>query len=382
MIAATDNKHSRFCAELPKELDPKPYIRWLAKADGRAVRAALACEAPGARELAVLLSPAADSFAENIARRARDLTRRYFGRTISLYAPLYLSDYCSGGCLYCGFAADRHVARRRLNRSEAEQEMNALHKLGIDEILLLTGERVKQAGFAYLNDNVRLASTRFNSVTIEAFAMNESEYAALVGAGCTGMTLYQETYDTAVYEVMHRFGPKRDFAGRLAAPGRALAAGIRYIGLGALLGLAEPVADAIALFLHATMLRKRYWRAGISISFPRIQPQTGNFAPPHPVSERLLARMIWAFRICLPDAHLALSTRERPGFRDGMAGVGISKMSVASRTTVGGYHADASSKDGQFHVQDTRDVAAFCRSLRRLGLEPVFKNWEQVYRSA
>ena len=347
----------------------------------RAVRAALADEAPGARELAVLLSPAAEPYAESLARQAQALTRRHFGNTVSLYAPLYLSDFCPGGCVYCGFAADRPVPRRRLNRRAAEREMQALHTAGLDEILLLTGERTPQADFHYLLNHVRLAARRFSAVTVEAFGMAESEYAQLAKAGCTGVTLYQETYNPVVYARMHRAGPKRDFAARLAAPSRALAAGIRTVGLGALLGLADPVSDALALYLHAVALRKAYWHAGLSISFPRIQPQTGGFAPPHPLSDRFLARLIWAFRICLPDVHLVLSTRESPRFRDGMAGVGISKMSVASRTTVGGYHAGGAARDGQFQVQDTRGVAAFCRALRRRGLEPVFKNWESVYRN-
>ncbi len=364
------------------QLNAEPWLRFAVNADARAVKAALSCGDPGARELAALLSPAAEPFVELLARRARALTRRHFGNTITLYAPLYLSDFCPGGCVYCGFAADRRIARTRLDKTDAAREMRAMRKLGIDEILLLTGERSPHAGFNYLREHVRLASRFFSSVTVESFAMTKSEYAQLAKAGCTGITLYQETYEPCVYAKMHKAGPKRNFAARLDAPARALAGGIRTVGLGALLGLCDPVADAISLYLHAVALQKMYWRAGVSISFPRIRPQTGGFVPPRTIADKFLAQMIWAFRICLPDAHLALSTRESPKFRDGMAGVGISKMSVASRTTVGGYLDEAPRRNGQFEVQDTRGVAAFCRALRRRGLEPVFKNWEPAYRTA
>jgi 2-iminoacetate synthase len=150
---------------------------------------------------------------------------------------------------------------------------------------------------------------------------------------------------------------------------------------GVLLGVSEPLFDAMALFRHALHLRRGFWQSGITISFPRVCPQAGGFVPPWPVDEAFLAQMIFAFRICLPDVPLVLSTRESPHFRDGMAGLGISKMSVASRTTVGGYGKTALSQEGQFRVNDDRDVDAFCAAVRAKGLEPVFKNWDAVYRS-
>ena len=209
--------------------------------------------------------------------------------------------------------------------------------------------------------------------------MTESEYASLAQAGCTGLTLYQETYDPALYERVHRWGPKRDYAARLDAPARALAGGLRRVGLGVLLGLGDPARDALCLYQHAQHLRKEFWRAGVAVSFPRIRPQSGGFEPEYPVSERRLAQIIFAFRICLPDVPLALSTRECAAFRDGMAGVGINKMSVASRTTVGGYAGEAA-EESQFEVSDNRSVEAFCAMLAEKELEPVFKNWDRAYR--
>lgn len=365
---------------LPDWLDPLLLVETARGAGAAAVRRALAAEDHSAAEFATLLSPAAGACLEAMAQRAQFLTQRHFGRTISLYVPLYLSDHCSSGCAYCGFAADRRRPRRRLERDEIIAEMDALQGMGFEEILLLTGERTPQADFDYLHLAVTLAAERFHLVTIEAFPMTQAEYQKLAHAGCTGITLYQETYHPEIYRQMHRWGPKRDYAVRLETPELALAGGIRTAGLGVLLGLADPVCDAICLYRHLEHLRRKFWRAGFSISFPRLRPEPGGFTPPCPVNDRFLAQLICAFRVCLPDVPLVLSTRESATFRDGMAGVGISKMSVASRTTVGGYHAESAPADGQFMVCDDRDVNAFCGALISKGLAPVFKNWDAVFR--
>jgi len=159
-------------------------------------------------------------------------------------------------------------------------------------------------------------------------------------------------------------------------------AGIRTVGLGVLLGLSDPTFDAVCLLRHAAHLRRIHWKSGITLSFPRLRPQAGNFVPPFPVDEAWLARLVFAFRIVLPEVPLLLSTRERPDFRDGMAGLGISKMSAGSRTSVGGYGEAEPATDGQFQVGDRRGVPEFCSMLRNRGLDPVFKNWDSVFRDA
>ena len=362
--------------KLPDWLDPIP---WAAKSGGaseRDVLAALGSEAPGLAGLAALLSPAADRHIERIARRALDITRRHFGRTISLYIPLYLSNYCSSGCAYCGYAADRKYPRRRLDPEMMASEMEALRRMGFEEILLLTGERTPQADYNYVRQAVAMAAEKFQMVTVETFPMSVGEYKGLTEAGCEGITIYQETYDPAAYARVHRWGPKRDFMHRLETPARALEAGMRFAGLGALLGLSDPVAEAIALFRHVERLRRKYWQAGFSISFPRIRPQAGGFKPSHAVGDLFLAKMIFALRICLPEVHLVLSTRESPEFRDGVAGIGITKMSIASRTTVGGYRRRQQAETGQFDVADRRGLESFQAALRGKGLQAVFKNWD------
>jgi 2-iminoacetate synthase len=210
--------------------------------------------------------------------------------------------------------------------------------------------------------------------------MAEEEYRLLAQAGCTGVTLYQETYDPEAYKKMHRWGPKRHYAARLDAPERALRGGMRAIGIGALLGLADPRFDMLALYRHARHLLKTYWQASVSLSFPRIQSQLGGFEPPFPVDHRMLSQFIFAMRIVLPEIPLVLSTREPAFIRDGLAGMGISKMSVASKTTVGGYSDESAPSTEQFHINDGRDIPTFCAMLRDKNLEPVFKNWDATYR--
>jgi len=366
---------------LPFAPDAQPWLDRAMTADGSDVRRAIASERPATRELAVLMSPAAEPCLEAMARRALQLTRRHFGRTISLYVPLYLSNYCAGGCLYCGFSSDRPQPRRRLERPEVREEIEALRAKGFQDVLLLTGERTPQADFDYLRDCVALAAAEIHNVTVESFAMTAGEYRSLADSGCTGITLYQETYDPELYAELHRWGEKRDYRFRFDAPERALSAGLRTVGMGILLGLREPRADLICLFQHVRYIMKRCWRGGVSVSFPRICPHLGQFSPAHEVSDKFLLQAILAFRICLPEVHLVLSTRENQAFRDGIAGIGISRMSVSSRTTVGGYH-HGSDTGGQFDVSDTRDVDTFCRMLRNKGLEPVFKNWDAVFQDS
>jgi 2-iminoacetate synthase len=365
---------------MPEWLDPSPWLARVQAATLADVRRVLDADSCDEADMAVLLSPAASGMIEDLAARALGITRRHFGRTVSIYVPLYLSNYCPGGCAYCGFAADRAHRRRRLSPSEIEQELAALKAMGFEDVLVLTGERCPEADFGYLREGVSAAAAKMHEVAVESFAMSQDEYRSLADVGCLGVTIYQETYDVSRYAAFHRWGPKRDYTYRLEAPARALSAGFRMAGIGVLLGLADPVFDALALYRHARQLRREFWRGGVQVSFPRLCHEHGRFVPEHPVSDRMLAQLIFAFRICLPDVPLVLSTRESPAFRDGMAGIGISRMSVASRTTVGGYADGTASTEGQFEVSDDRDVAAFCKALRAKGLEPVFKHGDAVYR--
>ncbi|MEI6891984.1 MAG: 2-iminoacetate synthase ThiH [Pontiella sp.] len=366
--------------ELPNWLDPSRWLPMTGSENKDAIRAAILSEHPTERELALMLSPAAGEFLELMAQRAQAITRRHFGRTIALYTPLYLSNFCNGGCLYCGIAGDRRAKRAVLNQSQLRHEMEAIQAMKFEELVLLTGERMPEADVPYLNECISIVSEYIHNVTIEVFPMKESEYRNLATAGCTGVSLYQETYDQVVYEKMHRWGDKRDFFNRIDAADRALRGGFRTIGIGALLGLSDPRFDMLCVYRHAKYLLKNYWKAGVSISFPRINPQLGGFQADHPVDEKMLAQYIFAMRIGLPEIPLVLSTREPQRVRDGLAGVGISKMSIASKTTVGGYSDDSEESTEQFSISDERSIPAFCEMLRGKKLEPIFKNWDATYR--
>lgn len=366
----------------PDWLSPEPWLEYVKHATCSDVERALHTASPSEFEFAALISPAADPHLEAMAQRAKRTTERHFGKTISLYAPLYLSNYCTGGCAYCGFAADRHEPRRRLSAREIKRELDALHEMGIRDLLLLTGERTPQADVDYIADVVELAAKQFPSVSVECFAMTQEEYKQLVNRGCVGVTLYQESYDPDIYRQNHRWGAKADYLARLDAPERALSAGMRKLGIGALLGLANPDYEAVSIYQHARHLQKRYWRSGVSISFPRICHEAGDFQAKHPVGDVWLLKLILAFRITLPDVPLVLSTRESKRFRDGIAGLGINRMSVASRTTVGGYSCETRNDQmsEQFSIDDDRGVEEFCKMLAEKNLEPVFKNWDASFR--
>ena len=277
----------------PEWLEPGA---WLERAHGAApadVESALAARDPGLGEFAALISPAADACLEPMAQKAQALTRAHFGRTIGLYVPLYLSNYCPSGCAYCGFAADRSQPRHRLAPEELAAEVRALKAGGFEDVLLLTGERCSEADFAYLRGCVAEAARHFHNVTVESFAMTQEEYRQLAEAGCTGITLYQETYDPELYGRLHRWGAKQDYAFRLEAPARALEAGLRTAGLGALLGLGDPFYDMLGLYRHAEHLRRGCWRAGVALSFPRLRPQRGDYRPACVVDDRTLARIVF-----------------------------------------------------------------------------------------
>ena len=154
-------------AVAPVWLNPKPWLKACKLAERKDVAAALSSASPGIREFVSLVSPAAQNCLEQMARRAQILTRKHFGRTISLYVPLYLSNYCSGGCIYCGFASDRKQPRRRLEQAELKSEINALKKKGFEDVLLLTREKTPKADYDYLLNCVKIAAQVFHNVTVE-----------------------------------------------------------------------------------------------------------------------------------------------------------------------------------------------------------------------
>jgi 2-iminoacetate synthase len=358
------------------------------KATGADVAAALARKWKSLEDFSVLTSPAASEALclEEMARQAHDLTLQHFGRNIRLFAPLYLSNECINQCRYCGFARRNTIARVTLSMEEVTAEARCLRKEGFRHILLVAGEHPRFVSGSYLRDCVAMLHSEWPSISLEVGTLGAAQYEPIVRAGAEGLVIYQETYDRAVYAVMHEGGAKQDFEWRLETPERAYAAGFKRVGVGALLGLAPWRQEAIALAGHIEYLLRHCWRAQVTVSIPRLRPTTGEFEPPSKVGERDLVQLVCALRLTFPELGIVLSTRECARVRDGLLPLGITMISAGSHTEPGGYtNAQSDAKvigsEGehateQFAVADIRPAAEVVAILQKMGYEPVWKDWD------
>ena len=361
--------------ELP---DLSSLLQRSVSADRAAVLAGLRSGAMDIDVLAALLSPAAEQMLPLLAGRAQEITSQRFGKTTQIYAPLYLSNFCTNRCAYCGFSADNTIHRRKLSVEEAVAEAQLLQDRGFQHILLVTGEAPAKVGVDYLEEIALALRNRFAAVSIEVQPLEQEEYARLFKAGITAVAIYQETYDRLVYDRVHVAGKKKDYDYRLATPARAAAAGMREVGIGTLLGLADWRAEGLALGLHLAWLRKNFWRTSFTVSFPRLRPAAGHFEPLSAVEEKNLSQLIFALRIFDPDVGLVLSTREEARFRDGMLGLGPTRYSAGSVTSPGGYsHEDHEGE--QFSIGDQRSIAEVCAAIAAKGFDPVCKDWDMEF---
>lgn len=389
------------------ELNRLPMDLLLARAQGASDADVSRVLSGGARTLqdfTVLISPAAAGRLEELCRRSQALTRQRFGRVIRLFAPLYLSNECINNCAYCGFSRDNPILRVTLSVEDVVREARALAEQGFRNILLVAGEHPRFVSNGYLAECTRAVGDVVPSVSLEVGPMEAEEYRPIVAAGAEGLVVYQETYDRDVYARMHTAGPKRNFDWRLECPERAYAAGFRRLGIGALYGLADWRREALSLAAHASHLLRHCWKATLTLSFPRLRPCAGDFQPLTHLGDRDLAQLAAAFRLFLPDAGLVLSTREPARLRDGLFGLGFTHASAGSHTEPGGYTgagderlhqtvrgrvveadpavlarrtpARATRATGQFDIADGRSPAEVADTLRRMGYEPVWKDWD------
>jgi len=330
--------------------------------------------------LLALVSPAGEANLEEMARVAHRLTVQRFGRTIRLYAPLYLSNYCINSCRYCGFNKENKSERKRLTIEQAISEADVIASEGFRDILLVSSEDRKFVSIDYLVELARKLRNKFSSISIEVYQMSTTEYARLFAAGIEGVTLYQETYDRKAYAYYHPSGPKSDYDARLSGPDNIAAAGMRQIGLGALLGLADWRLETLALGEHTHYLSKHYWQSHVSVSFPRLRPahNVERLQFRHLLSDKNLVQMIVALRLCFADVGLVLSTRERAELRDSLVKLGMTKMSAGSKTSPGGY-AQPSDAIRQFEIDDMRSPAQVAAMIRTQGVEPVWKDWDRAF---
>jgi 2-iminoacetate synthase len=342
-----------------------------------------------------LLEPWSDAELEDQAEKAQQLTRRFFGRTMRLFAPLYLSNECINSCHYCGFSRDNPILRVTLTPEEVEREARHLGALGFRSLLLVSGEHPKFVANDYLRTVIQRLIRFVPSLSLEIAPLEITDYQPLVAAGAEGLVVYQETYDRELYRELHTVGPKKNFDWRLECPERAYAAGFRRIGIGALLGLGAWQTEALALAEHLEFLLKKCWRAQLTVSLPRVRSAAGGFQPRCSLADREFVQMLCALRVTFPQVGIVLSTREAPALRDALMTLGVTLMSAGSRTEPGGYtgqgveslhltvkgrqtpsvrvlgHAEA-----QFNIEDDRSPAEIARKLRTKGLEPIWKDWE------
>ncbi|MGD0613829.1 MAG: 2-iminoacetate synthase ThiH [Verrucomicrobiota bacterium] len=373
-------------------------------ATASAARAAAAKPAVSLTDFAALISPAAGELLESMGRRAHRLTQQRFGKVVRLFAPLYLSNECINNCKYCGFSRDNAILRVTLTVDEVLRESRALQAQGFRNLLLVAGEHPRFVSNGYLRECVAALHPEWPSISLEVGPMDTADYRPLVAAGADGLVVYQETYDRRVYPEMHTAGPKRNFEWRLGTPERAYAAGFRRLGISPLYGLADWRFEAISVAAHAAYLLRNCWKANVTISLARLRPCAGEFQPLTHMSDHDLVQLVCAFRLMFPDVGLVLSTREPPKLRDGLVRLGITLMSAGSHTEPGGYtgagrenlhqtvrgrrvEAAGSSQwvatmaaplnaTEQFQIADGRSPQEVADLIRRLGYDPVWKDWD------
>lgn len=324
-----------------------------------------------------LLSPAAGTCLELLAQYAQRKSVQYFGRTIQLFTPLYMANYCDNGCIYCGYSYYSDIERVKLDLSDIEAEGRAIRGTGLEHILLLTGESQRHTPLMYIEAAIRKLSPLFSSVNIEIYSLSKADYSQLVKAGLDGMTMFQETYNPALYEILHPFGPKRNFKKRIDTPEFACQAGVRTVTIGALMGLDEWRLEAYKTGLHVQYLMKYYPHIDLSVSTPRIRPCAVGYTPNYPLKDRELVQYILALRIAFPRLGITISSRESAYMRDHLVHLGVTKMSAGVSTAVGGHTKEtAQGESKQFEISDDRSVHDMARMIRKQGYEPIFKDWQ------
>ena len=331
------------------------------------------------KDFAAYLSPAAAPYLEDMAKKARDERRKHFGDNVYLFTPLYIANYCENYCIYCGFNCYNKIRRAKLDMDGIEREMKAISETGLEEILILTGESRKMSDVKYIGEACKLARKYFKMVGIEVYPMNSDEYAYLHKCGVDYVTVFQETYDSDVYETLHLKGHKRVFPYRFNAQERALKGGMRGVAFAALLGLSDFRKDAFATGMHAYLLQRKYPYAEISFSCPRLRPIINNDKiNPKDVHEHELLQIMTAYRLFMPFAGMTISTRERADFRNNVIDIAATKISAGVSTGIGGHGEEDEQGDDQFEIADNRNVSEVASAIRERGLCPVMNEYVYV----
>ena len=326
-----------------------------------------------------LVSPAAAPYLETMARRSRRITEQRFGKTISMFIPLYITNSCTNSCVYCGFNHHNKIKRVILTPEEIELECKAIKALGpFENLLIVTGENPKLAGTDYIEKALQVCRPYFSNLSIEVMPLSAEDYERLTHSGLNGVICFQETYHRERYKVYHPAGMKSNFEWRVNGFDRMGQAGVHKIGMGVLIGLEDWRTDVTMMARHLSYLHKNYWRTKYSVNFPRMRPSESGFQPNVVMSDRELAQLTFAFRIFDPDVDISYSTRENHVFRNNMATLGVTTMSAGSHTEPGGYATHVNSLE-QFAISDDTSPERVAADLRALGREAVWKDWDRVF---
>ena len=342
------------------------------------VEKALQAKHPHIEDFKALVSPAAETYIEEMARMSRALTQKRFGKTMQLYIPLYLSNVCTNHCIYCGFNHNNDIKRIILTDEEILAEIKVVKQMGYEHILLLTGESPKEVGVDYITHAMDLIRPYFKQLSLEVYPMSVEEYKVLIQHGLHAVYIYQETYNRMNYTTYHPAGKKRDYTWRINTPDRLGQAEVHKIGLGALLGLEDWRVEAVYMAIHLRYLEKKYWKVKYSLAFPRIRPHVGGFSPNYIVNDKEFAQMIWAFRLFDQDLEMSLTTRESQHFRNHMVDLGITSMSAGSKTDPGGYALFKHELE-QFAVNDNRSPNDLMQMIQAQDYEVVWKDWDLCF---
>lgn len=314
---------------------------------------------------------------------ALKIKKEIYGKRMVLFAPLYISNYCSNNCLYCGFRADnKNMERRCLSIDEVKNEVRLMLEQGHKRILMLMGEHPARSSFDYFLETIDAAYSVTDSkgsyirrINVEIAPLTDEEFKKIAGRKIGTFTVFQETYHRETYTKMHPTGKKRDMDWRLYVMDRALSNGLHDVGIGALFGLYDWRFEILALLMHSQHLMDTFGIGPHTISIPRIEPAEAPCAEtvPYPVSDSDFMKLVAILRCAVPYTGMILSTRENAGMRNRLMDLGISQMSAGSRTDPGGYSGDETGREnGQFSLGDRRSTGDVIKSVIEHGYIPSF----------
>ncbi len=335
------------------------------------------------REASVLLACDSKEKIEEMYALAKQIKQDFYGNRIVMFAPLYLSNYCINGCVYCPYhISNKHIARKKLTQEEIKREVIALQDMGHKRLALEAGEDPKNNPIEYILESIKTIYSikhkngAIRRVNVNIAATSVEEYRMLKEAGIGTYILFQETYHKESYEKLHPYGPKSNYAYHTEAMDRAMEGGIDDVGLGVLFGLEMYRYEFAGLLMHAEHLEAAHGVGPHTISVPRIK-RADDIDPTafdNGIDDETFAKICALIRICVPYTGMIISTRESQAVREKVLELGVSQISGASRTSVGGYCEDEPEEENseQFDVSDKRTLDEVVKWLMELGFIPSF----------